>query len=181
MTKKGFIISLVSFICLSFNIEAFTQNYSETKTDLIWVEDHSFFYSEHFSDDYYLQNPYLVSYDEVTDSITVNNYLKGYFILDNDLEDDNLIKYNIKDFSDDIVSNSKLIHSFYQIKEKEKRIKLNEVWVYSLAIVTYQEVYLGRFKKFVPEFNSSKDKVLKYIELEIPIYFIKIINIEPYN
>lgn len=178
MTKKGFIVSLVLvFFCVTIH----AQNYGEVKTELMWVEDHSFFYSEHFSDDYYLGNPFIVSYDEANDSISVNNYLKGYYILENDLVEKNLIKSNIEDFIDDIPSNDELMSTFYKIKEKKNNIKLNKVWIYSLAIVTYQEVYLGRFKRFVPDFSSSKDKILKYNELEIPIYFMKIINIEPYR
>lgn len=177
MNKYAFFLLISTF---SY-VFAYSQNFSEVKTKLVWIEDHPFFYSEYLSDDYYLYEPHLVSFDEFTDSISVNNYLKGYYILGNVLSVSNLVKDNIDEYLDNIVENYKLMTDFYKVKDKQKVIRLNKVWIYSLAIVTYQDLYLGRFKRLVPDFNSSKDLMLKYDEFEIPIYFIKIINIEPYR
>ena len=165
---------IVFILFLTFNI-SFSQTANEVKTSLFWLEDNDLFYSA--NDDAFMQEPGLVPFDVKSDSISINNYLSGYYIYTQP------VKYDKRTISlDDILRNDDLITAFKKSK-RNQTIEFNNYWKYSLCIVTYEQIFLGYTDTQIPIFSSSDNNPnkLEYATRKIPNYFIKLINIVPYD
>ncbi len=161
----------------------FSQIDSAIETDLFWLEQGFSFYSTS-EDTLHGIPPSFLSCNSPSDSITLNSYVKGSFLY-------NFLDPLLRDFreiidKETLFHNDDLVNEYFNLLEYNEPFvqqKYNQYWTYNLCIVTYQKIYLGRHKRLIPLLESSNEIAsrLNYIERYIPVYFIKIIHIDPYE